>query len=116
MNLSYPLAADFELWARFFKHADLVRVVTPLAGFRMHGGQKTDVAGAQYVEDADKVLVAHGGKPCGAAAQFLRRRIVPHLPQRARRILQWRGAMPNYYRVCQYHAREGEWHLHQVSE
>jgi glycosyltransferase involved in cell wall biosynthesis len=35
------LAADFELWSRFFEHETLYGVYAPLAGFRMHGQQKS---------------------------------------------------------------------------
>ena len=32
-------AGDFELWCRFFKHAELYSVHTSFAGFRLHGSQ-----------------------------------------------------------------------------
>ncbi len=34
LDLNYKYAADFELWTRFAKHADLYSVTAPLAGFR----------------------------------------------------------------------------------
>ena len=48
-------AGDFELWARFFEHADLVTTSCPLAGFRRHAGQKTQRMDA-YVQEAAAVL------------------------------------------------------------
>src|SRR5262249_6622627 len=39
VDSSLKAAGDFELWARFFEHADLVNTETPLAGFRYHSGQ-----------------------------------------------------------------------------
>jgi glycosyltransferase involved in cell wall biosynthesis len=39
VDASMPVAGDFELWARFFEHADLVSTDIPLAGFRYHGEQ-----------------------------------------------------------------------------
>jgi hypothetical protein len=50
-------AMDFELWARFFEHADLYGVSVPLGGFRRHGTQKTADGDFQsYYLEADKVL------------------------------------------------------------
>jgi glycosyltransferase involved in cell wall biosynthesis len=48
-------AGDFELWARFFKHADLVLTPSPLAGFRVHAAQKTRQMDIYYSE-ADQIL------------------------------------------------------------
>lgn len=39
LDLNYKLAADFELWTRFFKYAQLHSVNTILGGFRLHGAQ-----------------------------------------------------------------------------
>ena len=34
LNASLRLAGDFDLWARFYQHTDLIGVRAPLAGFR----------------------------------------------------------------------------------
>ena len=52
---SLEYAGDFELWARFYAHADLATVTCPLGGFRMRPGQKTEVMD-HYVEEAERVL------------------------------------------------------------
>jgi len=39
LDLAKSLAADFELWCRFFKIAKLHNVETTLGGFRSHGNQ-----------------------------------------------------------------------------
>ncbi|MFZ5562669.1 MAG: glycosyltransferase family 2 protein, partial [Thermodesulfobacteriota bacterium] len=36
IRTKFSLAGDFDLWARFFSHADLYGVDQPLAGFRVH--------------------------------------------------------------------------------
>lgn len=64
LDTSLQLAADFELWARFYRHADLYGVMTPLAGFRAHGNQKSVLQAALYMEEAQRVLVQYGGRPC----------------------------------------------------
>jgi glycosyltransferase involved in cell wall biosynthesis len=52
------LAGDFELWARFYQHADLVTTVCPLAGFRYHGEQKS-VAQDEYRTEAAAILARY---------------------------------------------------------
>jgi hypothetical protein len=70
----YPLAGDFELWARFFKHAPLYAVETPLGGFRFHGDQKTGGDRGDYLHEAERALIAHGGRRPGAVRSALRKR------------------------------------------
>lgn len=53
LDPSYMYAGDFELWARFFQHADLVTVPAPLAGFRMHDQQKSSQIEKYYAEAAE---------------------------------------------------------------
>jgi hypothetical protein len=60
------LAADFELWARLFQHADLYGVSAPLGGFREHGDQKS-------VHQREQYLVRGYGKwPCGIGQRLVR--------------------------------------------
>jgi glycosyltransferase involved in cell wall biosynthesis len=73
IGAGYPLAGDFELWARFFKHAELYAVEVPLGGFRFHGDQKTGGDRADYMLEAERALAAHGGRREGALAQWKRR-------------------------------------------
>ncbi|GFO65339.1 glycosyltransferase [Geomonas paludis] len=55
IDRTLPLAADLELWARFFRSARLFSVDMMLAGFRDHPLQKSkDKAG--YTAEADRVL------------------------------------------------------------
>ncbi len=69
----YTLAGDFELWARFFQHAELYAVEVPLGGFRFHGDQKTGGDRADYLQEAERALVAHDGSRPGAFAEWKRR-------------------------------------------
>jgi glycosyltransferase involved in cell wall biosynthesis len=39
LNANFKYAADFDLWCRFFQYSKLYNVVTPIAGFRLHGDQ-----------------------------------------------------------------------------
>lgn len=73
IDTSLSLAGDFELWTRFFQHADLYAVATPLAGFRRHGDQKTARHFNAYLEEAEEVFRRAGGRPRGALASAFKR-------------------------------------------
>ncbi|MCV3214640.1 glycosyltransferase [Plectonema radiosum NIES-515] len=49
------LASDFELWSRFYFHAELYGTYSPLGGFRSQSKQKTTDKLA-YASEAEKVL------------------------------------------------------------
>lgn len=72
------LAADFELWCRFFDHAELFAVAAPLAAYRVHPAQKTALAGA-YEAEAMGVLRRRGFAVCGPVESLVRRRVFPVL-------------------------------------
>lgn len=55
-------AGDFELWCRFFQHAQLYGVDVPISCFRRHENQKTSVAGQKYLDEAKDVFMRAGGK------------------------------------------------------
>lgn len=55
---TYALAGDFELWTRFFEHAELHVVDALLGGFRVHPKQKTATAADRYVEEARRASTA----------------------------------------------------------
>jgi glycosyltransferase involved in cell wall biosynthesis len=73
MDLQYGLAGDFELWNRFYQHAELHGIKTLLAGFRLHGNQRSLTAKEKYFNEAYTILKQAGGKPCGKAGSFIRR-------------------------------------------
>jgi hypothetical protein len=57
LNLELSLAADFALWTSFAKHAPLVPVSVPLAGFRqLPGQQRSSVLSEVYDEDVASVI------------------------------------------------------------
>lgn len=85
IDTSLRLAGDFELWLRFFEHAELYAVDAPLAAFRVHGGQKTAGGFEAYATEARMVLTAAGGSvgssaPRRAAYAALGRRRLARLP------------------------------------
>lgn len=80
-NVTGELAFDFDLWARFYRHADLVGVRAPLGGIRRHPDQKTRKQGAEYASGVRAILGRHGGKPYGALASVARR-VARHVQRR----------------------------------
>lgn len=51
LDCSLAFAADFELWCRMARYAELYVATTPFAGFRMHDHQKTTDAFDAYQRD-----------------------------------------------------------------
>jgi hypothetical protein len=58
MDESLDLAGDFDLWARFFEHADLVSTNCPLAAWRRHQTNKSQ-SGSSYHAQALEVLARY---------------------------------------------------------
>lgn len=75
------LAGDFELWARFWRHAELYGLSCPLAGYRRHEDQRMAHHRTAYLEEAEQVLRQHGGRPYGQFETLVRRyaRAAEHL-------------------------------------
>jgi hypothetical protein len=109
IDASLALAGDFELWARFYRHAELYSVTTPLGGFRIHPDQKTARHLAAYAKEARDVLTRAGGRPPGRLRAYARlgiRQITPTLGLNMRRRLPILGKRyPSH--VCEYVFREG---------
>ncbi|MBM4042009.1 MAG: glycosyltransferase [Planctomycetes bacterium] len=110
LDTSVRIAADFELWARFFQHADLYGVSAPLAGFRRHGAQKTAHHLKEYVAEAGEVLRRCGGRPHGRLGTLVRRLLAqaPGL-RRCPRLLCRLGVL-RPTRVISY-AADGRWQI-----
>ena len=113
VDTSLSLAADFELWARFFRHAELYTVHALLGGFRQHGEQKT--AGGRlddYRDQAMGVLRRHGGRPYGRAASWLRPRMAAWLPRDPRGIARRLGLTYSGPTIRQ--GAGGEWAIEEL--
>jgi glycosyltransferase involved in cell wall biosynthesis len=105
LDLDFPLAGDFELWARFFKFAELYGVATILAGFRLHSDQKTAHHLAAYTEEAERALRRHGGRPYGHLESLLLVKGLRRLPWPIKRLIPGMAGCKN----CYYGGREGGW-------
>ncbi len=60
LELNYKLAADFELWVRFFQYAQLHTVSTMLGGFRLHGAQLSINQTERYEQEVQTVCEQYG--------------------------------------------------------
>ena len=65
LDTSLELAADFELWARFFEHARLYSVAVPFAGFRVHDSNRSRTLIQDYFDEAYAAFYRYGGRPWG---------------------------------------------------
>ncbi len=72
LDTALGMAADFELWARFFDHAELFGVQALLGGFRSHGAQKSVLYRDRYMAEAEQVLRARGAWPTGRMENVIR--------------------------------------------
>jgi glycosyltransferase involved in cell wall biosynthesis len=70
---SLRLAGDFELWARFWRLAELYGLSSPLGGYRRHEDQKIAHHRGQYLAEAEQILRRHGGHPYGKIESLVRR-------------------------------------------
>ncbi|MBN1106651.1 MAG: glycosyltransferase [Deltaproteobacteria bacterium] len=110
VDSSLRMAADFDLWARFFQHADLVAVNTPLGGFRSHPNQKTARFMDQYSLEAKAVLRKYGWKPSGRLSSYVRTRLFSRTPRRLKRLFNSIG-LSSVYRICEYSVDQSRWEL-----
>jgi glycosyltransferase involved in cell wall biosynthesis len=51
LDVRFTLAADLDLWLRFFRYDQLYSVNTLLGGYRIHGNQKTRLFMENYIKE-----------------------------------------------------------------
>ncbi len=64
-TLRSTMAGDLELWARFYRHAELWGVRALLGAYRSQPAQKTLGRLERYLDEAEAVLRRRGGNPYG---------------------------------------------------
>jgi len=102
LNTYLRYAGDFELWSRFFEHANPVTVNIPLAMFRSHRDQKTSDMD-KYILEAENVLSRYPA-PLWVPAFFIR--LLNPFYRNTQSDANWLGARCD--RV-EYDPRAGDW-------
>ncbi|MEI6218476.1 MAG: glycosyltransferase, partial [bacterium] len=72
LDTTYKLAADFDLWARFFSKAPLVGVQSMLGGFRHHGNQRSLLQEESYFDETEQIFQKAGGRHCRGCGAWIR--------------------------------------------
>jgi len=75
------VAGDFELWSRFFEHAELYALGVPLGIFRIQPNSFSSREFQPYMEVCRRVLAKFSRRPPGVVESFVRR-CVRKLPDR----------------------------------
>jgi glycosyltransferase involved in cell wall biosynthesis len=75
------VAGDFELWSRFFEHAELYTLAIPLGIFRIQPDSFSSTEFEPYMEVCRRVLAKYSHRPPSPLESFLRR-IARELPDR----------------------------------
>lgn len=104
-----PLAADYDLWMRFARAAELYSVPVPLAGFRQHGDQLRGQAMQEYIRQARASFVRHSGQPPGRLQGFWLKntgKLLRYLARRHRFALARKGPFNHLSSSA-----EGQWEL-----
>ena len=61
LSTKYTLAADFDLWIRFFMHSELYCTDRELGAFRVRAGQKSENR-TKYMEEAEHSIASNQSK------------------------------------------------------
>ncbi|MBR1232028.1 glycosyltransferase family 2 protein [Bradyrhizobium sp. AUGA SZCCT0182] len=72
LDTSYGMAGDFDLWARFFEHAELYSVDVPIGCFRRHDDQRTSKSFTKYLDEAKAIFSRAGGHARAGVVQGAR--------------------------------------------
>lgn len=106
LDTAFGLAADFELWMRFYEHAELMATVSPLGGPRVHAAQRHVLGAAQYMQECQRILERGrsrmGWRPGRSARMGLNR--IPGVRQAVRRRYAYTG-----YRIDKRFGENAAW-------
>lgn len=98
LSMKTDLAGDFELWARFFPHAELYTVGVPLGGFRLHDDQRSS-QNSKYWTEARRIFETY--EISGFAKDAIQILDIPNRRKRKRRLqlLRLKYFMKNLLRM-----------------
>jgi glycosyltransferase involved in cell wall biosynthesis len=110
LDTSYKLAGDFELWCRFFRHAEVWTISAPLGAFRRHENQLSSLHWDNYLEEAKRALHNGGATPRNAYLQTLSVGLRRALP-RAMRPAAGRLGLLRSAPFCEFDNKRQAWSL-----
>lgn len=76
MDESMRGAGDFELWARFFRYAEIYTLDSPVGIFRSHDGQESVEHLDRILQEQSIAFKRHGGKHIGGLENWFRRNVL----------------------------------------
>ena len=100
------LAGDFELWTRFYKHAELYALDEALGVFRSHAKQLSVQFRPEIRREAEDALKKAGGGYPGVLEGWLRSRILRHIPPRW---LPFLGSIAYHAMIVERQGLHGHW-------
>jgi hypothetical protein len=106
----FDYAADFDLWMRFAKHADIYSVTVPLAGFRRHGDQKTSRDMNRYQAQAMESFKRHGMEFSNRRLRTFARQVLPQQLQPLAAKLGWLYPA----KIVKKNRDSGEWGIQEI--
>ena len=110
LETEFDYAADFDLWMRFAKHADIYSVTVPLAGFRRHGDQKTSRDMNRYKAQAMESFQRHGKGFSNRRLRTFARQFLPHQLKPLAAKLGWLYPA----KIVKKNRDSGEWGIQEI--
>jgi glycosyltransferase involved in cell wall biosynthesis len=110
LDTRFHLAADFDLWTRFFDCAELWSISAPIGAFRRHPDQLSRRHSDLYLAEARAILAERGVSPRYWLPQTISVGMRQKLPRPLRRTAHWFGifaAAP----CCEFDAEASGWRL-----
>jgi IS30 family transposase len=106
----FDYAADFDLWVRFAKHADIYSVTITLAGFRRHGDQKTSRGIDRYRAQAMESFQRHGKGFSNRRLRTFARKVLPQQLKTLAAKLGWLYPA----KIVKKNRDTGEWAIQEI--
>jgi glycosyltransferase involved in cell wall biosynthesis len=109
LETAYRAEGDFELWLRFFRHAQLYAVDALIGGWRFHPDSLSHGDAERYDRNCDEILQKELSRTAGyAGVKFFRQidRAIQRVPK-VRGI--WQRAVVNSLRRCLYRVPGSDW-------
>jgi glycosyltransferase involved in cell wall biosynthesis len=110
LDTQFRFAADFELWTRFFDHAELWSISAPIGAFRRHSDQRSRLFWTAYLSEAHQVLTNRGRRPKNWLTQTVSVGLRVKLPRPLRRLAHRAGVFAPAP-LCEFDAKALDWRL-----